>query len=846
MWNMFARRNSAKPSDALKIFVSYSRRDIAVADTMVEDLTARGFEVKIDLNDLPFGEKWQHELSEMIADADTVIWLISAHSISSHWCNWELDEVARNNKRLVPVQIGEILRDQLPRQLGEIHILPQAGIYDPKRHLDNLVVTLEADRVWLKTHARLADRAREWLGKERTSALLLRGSALRESEAWKDGQPAKAPRPHPQVLDLLLSSRRSAMRRQGIWAGGAVTAACVFGVLFLGILEFYRRSQVAYNGASSVTAQIIDMITQELREREGVDRRLTVALLDRSNATLESLLVLDPENQAVLMATATAHTALGDTYARMAQYEKSLAHARQAATSAERLLADLPKVPQVQRLAAGARIAEANALGRLGDEAGAKRALERARTLGTPAAGSADETGQVASTGVLAGPFVDLRLLREEMSATIRPEAKAQLADRMLPLADALRTRAASRDERLLLAEIYRVIADECGVRQTYQVALGHLQTARELIQPILPLAETSGDLIVARVDFAIRKSYVQILSDSGANDRALPELDRLIADGRRISGYAGTEDEQFALPVALTLAFFVHQRAKQADLAAQRGVEAARALKGLEGTLGRRLAFRMMAAPVYNKVALAVMASNAPLGREVLGFDIAFHREILQRNPTDVPAQSALAHALYGLSAITANRDDNIALLSEAADLWRKLERHAEFGKVASSSRRNAEAFLRIHTGWKSADSLFAQKRHSDAYASAVDAATATEQTDVQFQGKPTVAAAEAWSRVAGHALFAGFHEKARELSQRALMIHPEQPHYETRLAAAHMFLGEREDALKYYRKNRGKTIPQRRNVTWEAAVGQAFEQFRKEGMSHPLMQEVEAILVE
>ena len=116
--------------EKIKVFISYSRRDADAADVLVEALLARGFEITIDRRDLPFGEKWQSELAEFIRLSDTVVWLVSDASIQSKWVNWELDEVARRNKRLVPVMIAETARDALPRQLGEIHILPAEGVFD--------------------------------------------------------------------------------------------------------------------------------------------------------------------------------------------------------------------------------------------------------------------------------------------------------------------------------------------------------------------------------------------------------------------------------------------------------------------------------------------------------------------------------------------------------------------------------------------------------------------------------------------------------------------------------------------------------------------------------------------
>ena len=84
-----------------------------------------------------------------------MLWLVSEPSIRSKWVNWELDEVAKRNKRLVPVMVGDAPRDALPRQLGEIHILPAEGLFDPALHLDALVSILETDRGWLKEASRL-------------------------------------------------------------------------------------------------------------------------------------------------------------------------------------------------------------------------------------------------------------------------------------------------------------------------------------------------------------------------------------------------------------------------------------------------------------------------------------------------------------------------------------------------------------------------------------------------------------------------------------------------------------------------------------------------------------------
>jgi hypothetical protein len=103
LWRANARvagMSAAHEPDKLKVFISYSRRDVTAADALADALSSRQFEVTIDRRDLPFGEKWQAELAEFIRLSDTVIWLVSDASVRSKWVNWELDEVTKQTSAL--------------------------------------------------------------------------------------------------------------------------------------------------------------------------------------------------------------------------------------------------------------------------------------------------------------------------------------------------------------------------------------------------------------------------------------------------------------------------------------------------------------------------------------------------------------------------------------------------------------------------------------------------------------------------------------------------------------------------------------------------------------------------
>jgi WD40 repeat protein len=222
--------HSAQTAKKLRLFISYSRKDAALADRLVLALEANDFEVTIDRRDLPYGQEWQKELADFIRASDTVVWLVSPDSVASQWCNWELGELTRLAKRLMPVRVRATDPAALPASLGKVHILPVEGSFDLGADLAALLAALETDRAWIKQGTAWVERAHQWKGQPAAEgpapqpdrSALLSGAQLRRAEAWRLQQPAKAPQPGADVLGLILSSRTAATARQWWMALGAV------------------------------------------------------------------------------------------------------------------------------------------------------------------------------------------------------------------------------------------------------------------------------------------------------------------------------------------------------------------------------------------------------------------------------------------------------------------------------------------------------------------------------------------------------------------------------------------------------------------------------------------------
>ncbi len=257
-------------SDGIRVFISYSRRNLEAADRLAAALEGEGFLVTIDRRDLPYGEEWLKELGDFIAGCDTVVALVTPAFLASKACNWELGQVRDTNKRLVPVMLERVPVAELSDSIRKIQLLPSEGNFDFAVHLKALADALNTDRQWIKEHTRLADRARQWIARDRAPALLLRGTALVDAEAWQDKQPKAAPPPSDEIFELMLASRRAATRRQRVIAAGSLLAA-VFAFALAGAALFqWKRAEISYNAARTNLDLLIKDLAVEMQNKEGM------------------------------------------------------------------------------------------------------------------------------------------------------------------------------------------------------------------------------------------------------------------------------------------------------------------------------------------------------------------------------------------------------------------------------------------------------------------------------------------------------------------------------------------------------------------------------------------------
>ncbi len=210
-------------AEKLKVFISYSRSELAFVDQLEAALEAQGITTFVDREDIHSGEEWWKRIQQLIADADTVIFVLSPSSAASDICQKEVEFSENLNKRLVPIIAHELGGQAVPPALSRLNYIffvpdPSVGASgDFDEALDRLVYTLLTDIVWIREHTRLGTLAQRWMQLNRADELVLRGSELFAAETWLTSRPQNAPIPTDAHQRFIAQSRRAATEELGRW-----------------------------------------------------------------------------------------------------------------------------------------------------------------------------------------------------------------------------------------------------------------------------------------------------------------------------------------------------------------------------------------------------------------------------------------------------------------------------------------------------------------------------------------------------------------------------------------------------------------------------------------------------
>jgi hypothetical protein len=226
------------------IFISYSRRDLGLAEKIVDALRQEGVETWIDWRSIPKGEDWKQEIYRGIEGADALLFLISPESIKSQMCNEEILHAIQNNKRILPILLRDTDTHDFLSTAARAEIKRLNWIFcrkdqdDFTQAIKSVQDAIESDYEWLRFHTVLQTKALAWERAKRDGSRLLRGKELKETEARiaRTGTDTEPYLTETQQ-QFMTASRRSLRRRRALPYNLILALAAA---IFLGGKFFYR------------------------------------------------------------------------------------------------------------------------------------------------------------------------------------------------------------------------------------------------------------------------------------------------------------------------------------------------------------------------------------------------------------------------------------------------------------------------------------------------------------------------------------------------------------------------------------------------------------------------------
>src|SRR5271154_4790342 len=145
-----------------KVFISYSRRDMAFVDRLEPALKARGFEPLVDRTEIYAFEDWWKRLQALITQADTIVFVLSPDSVASHEAMREVEYASSLNKRFAPIVCRRVEDSAVPEALRRLNFV----FFDDAAHsavsADRLADALKTDIGGIRKHTEYGEAARQW------------------------------------------------------------------------------------------------------------------------------------------------------------------------------------------------------------------------------------------------------------------------------------------------------------------------------------------------------------------------------------------------------------------------------------------------------------------------------------------------------------------------------------------------------------------------------------------------------------------------------------------------------------------------------------------------------------
>jgi formylglycine-generating enzyme required for sulfatase activity len=242
---MMADAEQAQAEGKARIFISYSRRDMAFADSLDAALKVRGFEPLIDRTEIFAFEDWWKRIEGLIEQSDTVVFVLSPDAVASDVALREVAYAASLNKRFAPIVCRPVEDGAVPEALRRLNFI---FFDDPTKfaaNADTLTNALETDINWIRQHTEYGQAERRWSSAGRPHGLLLQQPTLDLAEYWLTSRPRNAPEPTTEIRAFVTKSRKRVRSAQRVWRFVLASTFTFMAATILGLVGWINQSYIA-------------------------------------------------------------------------------------------------------------------------------------------------------------------------------------------------------------------------------------------------------------------------------------------------------------------------------------------------------------------------------------------------------------------------------------------------------------------------------------------------------------------------------------------------------------------------------------------------------------------------
>lgn len=536
-----------------KVFVSYSRKDIAFVDRLAAGLEANGVALLIDRTEIYAFEDWWKRIENLINEADTIIFVLSPEAISSDVCKKEVDYALSLHKRFAPIVCQPITAEMksIPASLADLNFI---FFDDPEKFdasLAKLVEALSTDISWIRQHTQFGLDARAWEVAGKSNGLLLRSPRLEEAEQWVATRPPGAPLPSERTQTFIRESRRGATRRRNLLTGG-LGAGLILAIVLASLAFWQRgvaveqegiakqatrqaeterdaaqaaekeataqrnRAEKVLTAATDTARSLVVDLAVKFREVKGIPLDVVQGILNKSKGLLDQLESFKEDSPSVLLNRVVTLSELGFTLAQQ-QDAQGGQLVSQAFDIADKLRREQPGLVGIDY--AYGRAAEV--LGQLDERTNPQKALSLYQGAVAAFAKSFAENPkdldsllhEVWTTGRIGNVYFDNRQYNDAFTIYQTSLALAQKYQSAVP---------SGAETDLLLAQRYNHLGRAKWELNDADNALQYFQTAVSLIEPWSTRPNPSTTLLLELAGAYNNVANVLAAQATAKKDRAL------------------------------------------------------------------------------------------------------------------------------------------------------------------------------------------------------------------------------------------------------------------------------------------------------------------------------------